>query len=177
MISGIISRLIVMVCGMLYPAYASYKVSQEQGRPGIYEIGLYCLLWVSFFRHSLPVSKPLQTSSSLGFRFTTRSRYSLSCGYCLQQQWARASFTDAFVHPQLMLREPEIDEMIARARDQGYTAVLQLGSRGLSYAANVVVQTAIKGAEVLPQAEPSHTLPEPAANESNDRRGTHHEHL
>ncbi|CAN7990525.1 unnamed protein product [Ixodes hexagonus] len=51
--------------------------------------------------------------------------------------------------------------MIARARDQGYTAVLQLGSRGLSYAANVVVQTAIKGHEVVT----SHVLRELAVRQ------------
>ena len=38
----------------------------------------------------------------------------------------------------------EIDSYIAKASDQGYTALLKIGSRGLNYATNIVVQTAIK---------------------------------
>lgn len=49
-----------------------------------------------------------------------------------------------FVHPALSRREAEIDEALARATEQGYTAVLQLGSKGVNYATNVLMQTAIK---------------------------------
>ena len=49
-----------------------------------------------------------------------------------------------FVHPALCKREAEIDEAISRATEQGYTAVLQLGSKGVNYATNVLMQTAIK---------------------------------
>lgn len=38
----------------------------------------------------------------------------------------------------------EIDDYIAKARDQGYNTVLQLGTKGLSYATAVVMQTALK---------------------------------
>jgi len=34
--------------------------------------------------------------------------------------------------------------MIDKASAQGYSAVLNLGSRGISYAANVLVSTAVK---------------------------------
>ena len=37
----------------------------------------------------------------------------------------------------------DIDEMIAHARNQSYTTLLKLGSRGLSYASQVVVKTAL----------------------------------
>lgn len=43
-----------------------------------------------------------------------------------------------------MLFFQEIDEYIAKARDQGYNTVLQLGTKGLSYATAVVMQTALK---------------------------------
>ncbi|GIY75516.1 receptor expression-enhancing protein 4 [Caerostris extrusa] len=56
-----------------------------------------------------------------------------------------------FVHPQLTKREKEIDDYIAKARDQGYNTVLQLGTKGLSYATAVVMQTALKGQETLVQ--------------------------
>ncbi|EEC13919.1 secreted protein, putative [Ixodes scapularis] len=172
MISGIISRLIVMVCGMLYPAYASYKAVKNKD---VREYMKWMMYWVVFALFTCVETFADILISWLPFYYEIKILFVL---WLLSPATMGSSILyRRFVHPQLMLREPEIDEMIARARDQGYTAVLQLGSRGLSYAANVVVQTAIKGAEVLPQAEPSHTLPEPAANESNDRRGTHHEQL
>lgn len=49
-----------------------------------------------------------------------------------------------FVHPALIRREAEIDEAIARATEQGYTAVLHLGTKGVNYATTVLMQTAIK---------------------------------
>lgn len=49
-----------------------------------------------------------------------------------------------FVHPALIRREAEIDEALARATEQGYTAVLHLGTKGVNYATTVLMQTAIK---------------------------------
>ena len=49
-----------------------------------------------------------------------------------------------FVHPALIRREAEIDEALARATEQGYSAVLHLGSKGVNYATTVLMQTAIK---------------------------------
>ena len=49
-----------------------------------------------------------------------------------------------FVHPWLTQREDHIDDYIARAKQQGYTTVVQLGTKGVNYATNVLMQTAIK---------------------------------
>lgn len=49
-----------------------------------------------------------------------------------------------FVHPALIRREAEIDDALARATEQGYTAVLHLGTKGVNYATTVLMQTAIK---------------------------------
>ena len=38
----------------------------------------------------------------------------------------------------------EIDEAIAQARTRGYSTLMTLGHKGLTYATNVVVKTAIK---------------------------------
>ncbi|KAK7496298.1 hypothetical protein BaRGS_00012463 [Batillaria attramentaria] len=50
-----------------------------------------------------------------------------------------------FVHPSLARREKDIDEMIAQAQNQSYRTLLSLGTRGLTYASKVVVQTALMG--------------------------------
>lgn len=49
-----------------------------------------------------------------------------------------------FVHPMLAKREKEIDEYINQAKEKGATAVIQLGSKGVNYATNVILQTALK---------------------------------
>jgi len=38
----------------------------------------------------------------------------------------------------------EIDEYLARAKEQGYHTVLNLGSKGVTYATTVLMQTALK---------------------------------
>lgn len=38
----------------------------------------------------------------------------------------------------------EIDSCIAKASEQGYSAIVTLGSKGISYATNVLVTTAVK---------------------------------
>ncbi|KAK3858153.1 hypothetical protein Pcinc_035636 [Petrolisthes cinctipes] len=50
-----------------------------------------------------------------------------------------------FVHPWLARREEDIDQCIAQARQQGYSTVVQLGTKGVNYATTVLMQTAIKG--------------------------------
>lgn len=57
-----------------------------------------------------------------------------------------------FVHPALCRREQEIDEYIAKAKDQGYHTVLNLGTKGVNYATTVIMQTAIKNLN-LPSPE------------------------
>ncbi|KYQ54149.1 Receptor expression-enhancing protein 1 [Trachymyrmex zeteki] len=54
-----------------------------------------------------------------------------------------------FVHPALIRREAEIDEALARATEQGYTAVLHLGTKGVNYATTVLMQTAIKNLPIV----------------------------
>lgn len=52
-----------------------------------------------------------------------------------------------FVHPWLARREEDIDQCIAQARQQGYSTVVQLGTKGVNYATTVLMQTAIKASD------------------------------
>nr|CAD7203111.1 unnamed protein product [Timema douglasi] len=54
-----------------------------------------------------------------------------------------------FVHPMLSRREQDIDECIAKAKEQGYHTVVQLGTKGMNYATTVLMQTAIKVSAAL----------------------------
>jgi len=64
-----------------------------------------------------------------------------------------------FVHPQLSKREKEIDSAIAKASEQGYSTFITLGTRGISYATNVLVSTAIKGqAKLVDHVKKSYSM-------------------
>ena len=63
----------------------------------------------------------------------------LFCTSCLLFPTFRTS-----VPEQKLVPFQEIDGYIMQASDKGYSAVISLGSKGLSYATNVVLSTAIK---------------------------------
>ncbi|KAK6635712.1 hypothetical protein RUM44_000966 [Polyplax serrata] len=72
-----------------------------------------------------------------------------------------------FVHPVLAKREQEIDDYIAKAKEQGYHTMLNLGSKGVTYATSLLMQTAIKGLPSLQMTPSSDFLPE-KRSESGD---------
>jgi receptor expression-enhancing protein 1/2/3/4 len=53
------------------------------------------------------------------------------------------------VHPMLISREKEIDELIEKTKQQGYSTFLQLFSSGFTYASNFFVNSAMKGQLLL----------------------------
>ena len=53
------------------------------------------------------------------------------------------------VHPMLISREKDIDDLIEKTKQQGYTTFLQLFSTGFQYASNLFVNSAIKGQSLL----------------------------
>ncbi|XP_064603990.1 receptor expression-enhancing protein 4-like isoform X2 [Liolophura sinensis] len=74
-----------------------------------------------------------------------------------------------FVHPQFSKREKEIDDYIAKASDKGYTTLISLGSKGITYATNVVLQTAIKGqSKLADQIRRSYSMSDIASSGSGD---------
>ncbi|CAK9800401.1 Receptor expression-enhancing protein 1 [Anthophora quadrimaculata] len=82
-----------------------------------------------------------------------------------------------FVHPALIRREAEIDEALARATEQGYTAVLHLGSKGVNYATTVLMQTAIKGGGgLVQQLKKSYSLSDLTGPKEDENRNTPHMH-
>ena len=53
------------------------------------------------------------------------------------------------VHPMLISREKEIDELIEKTKQQGYSTFLQLFSTGFNYASNLFVTSAMRGQDLL----------------------------
>ncbi|KAK2585974.1 hypothetical protein KPH14_010550 [Odynerus spinipes] len=148
MISSIVSRLVILVFGTLYPAYASYKAVRTQN---VKEYVKWMMYWIVFALFTCA-----ETFTDVFFSFWFPFYYEIKIILVL---WLLSPATKGssilyrrFVHPALTRREAEIDEALARATEQGYKAVLHLGTRGVNYATTVLMQTAIKN---LPGIIPS----------------------
>nr|XP_050867914.1 receptor expression-enhancing protein 2-like isoform X2 [Vespula vulgaris] len=136
-----------LVFGTLYPAYASYKAVRTQN---VKEYVKWMMYWIVFALFTCA-----ETFTDVFFSFWFPFYYEIKIILVL---WLLSPATKGssilyrrFVHPALTRREAEIDEALARATEQGYKAVLHLGTRGVNYATTVLMQTAIKGGGGLVQ--------------------------
>ncbi|KAI0242130.1 Receptor expression-enhancing protein 2 [Lamellibrachia satsuma] len=144
MVSALISRVIILVFGTLYPAYASYKAVKTKN---VKEYVKWMMYWIVFAFFTC-----IETFADI-FVAWIPFYYELKIVFVL---WLLSPATKGasiiyrkFIHQQLSKREKEIDSYIAKASDQGYSALLTIGSRGLNYATSIVVQTAIKGQSTI----------------------------
>jgi len=139
MISAIISRIVILLFGTLYPAYASYKAVKTKN---VKEYVKWMMYWIVFAFFTC-----LETFTDIflaWFPFYYEIKVILVIWLLSPATKGSSTLYRKFVHPMLTRREQEIDEYISQAKEKGYTAVLQLGSKGVNYATNVIMQTAIK---------------------------------
>ena len=54
-----------------------------------------------------------------------------------------------FIHPKLSQHEQEIDDYINQAKQKGYKAVIDVGTKTFDYASKLIVETAIKVSRLL----------------------------
>uniref|UniRef100_A0A671EWD3 Receptor expression-enhancing protein n=1 Tax=Rhinolophus ferrumequinum TaxID=59479 RepID=A0A671EWD3_RHIFE len=142
MVSWMICRLVVLVFGMLYPAYASYKAVKTKN---IREYVRWMMYWIVF---ALFMAVEIFTDIFISwFPFY----YELKMAFVL---WLLSPYTKGasllyrkFVHPSLSRHEKEIDTYIVQAKERSYETVLSVGKRGLNIAATAAVQAATKGTE------------------------------
>lgn len=144
MISIILSRIVIVVLGTLYPAYASYKAVKTKN---VKEYVKWMMYWIVFAGFICVETFADILISWLPFYYEIKIVFVI---------WLMAPATKGssiiyrkFIHPQLSKKEESIDAYISKVSEQGYSALLSLGTKGLSYAANIVVSTAIKGQSTL----------------------------
>uniref|UniRef100_A0A1Y1L252 Receptor expression-enhancing protein n=2 Tax=Photinus pyralis TaxID=7054 RepID=A0A1Y1L252_PHOPY len=139
MISSIISRLVILICGTLYPAYASYKAVRTKN---VKEYVKWMMYWIVF---ALFTCAETFTDVFLSwFPFYYEIKIILVIWLLSPATKGSSILYRKFVHPMLSKREHEIDEYIAKAKEQSYKQMLDLGSKGV----NVLMQTAIKSLPV-----------------------------
>ncbi|XP_071871585.1 uncharacterized protein isoform X3 [Bombus fervidus] len=173
MISSIISRLVILVFGNLYPAYASYKAVRTKN---VKEYVKWMMYWIVFALFTCA-----ETFTDVFFSFWFPFYYEIKTILVI---WLLSPATKGssilyrrFVHPALIRREAEIDDALARATEQGYSAVLHLGSKGVNYATTVLMQTAIKGGGGLVQhLKKSYSLSDLTGEKEDENRNTPHMH-
>ncbi|XP_048485611.1 receptor expression-enhancing protein 1 isoform X3 [Plutella xylostella] len=167
MISSIISRLVILVFGTLYPAYASYKAVRTKN---LKEYVKWMMYWIVF---ALFTCTETFTDVFLSwFPFYYEVKIVLVLWLLSPATKGSSILYRKFVHPALCRREQEIDEYIAKAKDQGYHTVLNLGTKGVNYATTVIMQTAIKGGGgLVQQLRKSYSLSDLTECEPRDERG------
>ncbi|XP_040459913.1 receptor expression-enhancing protein 2 isoform X1 [Falco naumanni] len=167
MVSWIISRLVVLIFGTLYPAYSSYKAVKTKN---VKEYVKWMMYWIVFaffttaetltdivlsWAERCPVygvfmamdERLNETQRRFPFYFELKIAFVI---------WLLSPYTKGssvlyrkFVHPTLSNKEKEIDEYITQARDKSYETMMRVGKRGLNLAANAAVTAAAKGQGVL----------------------------
>ncbi|KAH8400742.1 hypothetical protein KR009_000712 [Drosophila setifemur] len=135
-----------LFCGTLYPAYASYKAVRTKD---VKEYVKWMMYWIVFAFFTCIETFTDIFISWLPFYYEVK----VALVFWLLSPATKGSSTlyRKFVHPMLTRHEQEIDEYVNQAKERGYSAVLQLGSKGVNYATNVLMQTAIKGGGNLVQ--------------------------
>ncbi|KAM4036657.1 receptor expression-enhancing protein 2 isoform 1-T1 [Anomaloglossus baeobatrachus] len=144
MVSWVISRLVVLLFGTLYPAYSSYKAVKTKN---VKEYVKWMMYWIVFAFFSTAETLTDIILSWFPFYFELKIAFVI---------WLLSPYTKGssvlyrkFVHPTLSSKEKEIDEYIAQARDKSYETMMRVGKRGLNLAANAAVTAATKGQGVL----------------------------
>ncbi|XP_035828932.1 receptor expression-enhancing protein 1 [Aplysia californica] len=133
-----------LLFGTLYPAYASYKAVRTKN---VKEYVKWMMYWIVFALFCSIETFSDVFLSWLPFYYELKIIFVL---WMLSPMTKGSSFLfKKFVHPQLARREKDIDEMIEQASRQGYSTLLSLGTKGLSYASQVVMRTAIMGQSKL----------------------------
>lgn len=140
MISALISRLVILVCATLYPAYCSYKAVKTK------DIKLYVkwmMYWIVF-----ALFTSIETFTDIFVSFWCPFYYEFKILFVL---WLLLPIFKGsnylyrkVIHPYLSQKEQDIDEMIARAKDQGCSVLMDIGSKGVTLATNVIMNTAVK---------------------------------
>ncbi|XP_007477788.1 receptor expression-enhancing protein 1 isoform X5 [Monodelphis domestica] len=140
MVSWIISRLVVLLFGTLYPAYYSYKAVKSKD---IKEYVKWMMYWIIF-----ALFTTAETFTDI-FLCWFPFYYELKIAFVA---WLLSPYTKGssllyrkFVHPTLSSKEKEIDDCLVQAKDRSYDALVHFGKRGLNVAATAAVMAASKG--------------------------------
>nr|VZH99903.1 unnamed protein product [Spirometra erinaceieuropaei] len=144
MITVILSRVIIIAFGVLLPAYRSYKALKYRNVKNMVRLTMH---WIVF---SIFLAIEAVTDYVLAwFPFYYELKVFLVLYLALPFTQGSSIIYRKVIHPNLSKRETEIDEALMRATETGYSAVMEFGAKGLTYAASTVLTTAMKGQDLI----------------------------
>ncbi|XP_054909420.1 receptor expression-enhancing protein 1 isoform X2 [Poeciliopsis prolifica] len=168
MVSWIISRLVVLVFGTLYPAYSSYKAVKTKD---VREYVKWMMYWIIF---ALFTTVEVFTDMFLCW---LPFYYELKIAFVV---WLLSPYTKGssvlyrkFVHPTLSSKEKDIDEYICQAKDKSYDTLVHFGRKGLNVAATAAVMAAAKGQGVLSDRLRSFSMQDLSSYQSDPNQTGH----
>ncbi|XP_017332367.1 receptor expression-enhancing protein 3a [Ictalurus punctatus] len=155
MVSWIISRVVVLLFGTLYPAYYSYKAVRTKS---VKEYVRWMMYWIVFALYTVAETIadlsvawfPLYYELKMCVVIWLVSPYTRGAGLIFRK----------FLHPLLASREREIDDYIVQAKEKSYETMVNLGRQSLSVAASVAVTAAVKGQGAISERLRSFSIPD-----------------
>ncbi|GAU90841.1 hypothetical protein RvY_03203-2 [Ramazzottius varieornatus] len=136
MFSVLVSRIVILCLGILYPAYASYKAIRMKSPKDYVKWMMY---WVVF---SLFTAVETFTDVFLAFWFPFYYEIKILIVLWLMMPATRGSsiLYRKFVHPLLVENEQHLDAYIERAKLDSYSVFKEVSGFALQYMARFVVQ-------------------------------------
>ncbi|XP_014066244.1 receptor expression-enhancing protein 1 isoform X1 [Salmo salar] len=162
MVSWIISRLVVLIFGTLYPAYYSYKAVKSKD---VKEYVKWMMYWIIF-----ALFTTMETITDI-FICWVPFYYELKIAFVV---WLLSPYTKGssvlyrkFVHPTLSSKEKDIDDYLCQAKDKSYDTLVTFGRKGLNVAATAAVLAATKSQGVLSDRLRSFSMQDLSAYQSD----------
>ncbi|XP_063163648.1 receptor expression-enhancing protein 3 [Candoia aspera] len=169
MVSCIISRVVVLVFGMLYPAYYSYKAVKTKN---VKEYVRWMMYWIVFALYTITETVadlliswfPLYYELKIAFVIWLLSPYTRGASLIYRK----------FLHPLLSSKEREIDECIVQAKEHAYETMVNFGKQGLNLAATAAVTAAVKGQGAISEKLRSFSMHDLTAIPDDEPMGQRH---
>ncbi|KAJ1347807.1 hypothetical protein KIN20_002971 [Parelaphostrongylus tenuis] len=139
--SVVLSRIITLTAGTLYPAYKSYKAIRTKD---VREYVKWMMYWIVFALYSF-----VETLADIFISFWFPFYYQLKIVFIfwLLSPWTKGAsiLYRKWIHPTLCKHEQEIDAMLEQAKSESYNQLVRLGSRSLLCARDIVAEAALRG--------------------------------
>uniref|UniRef100_A0A914H5S6 Receptor expression-enhancing protein n=1 Tax=Globodera rostochiensis TaxID=31243 RepID=A0A914H5S6_GLORO len=141
-ISTLLSRVVILTAGTLYPVYRSYKAVRTKD---VKEYVKWMMYWIVF---GIFCAGEAVADILLSFWFPFYYELKIIFVFWLLSPWTRGAsiLYRNWVHPMFMKHEEEIDTFLEQAKNESYKQVVSLGTRSLACARDIVATAALRGA-------------------------------
>jgi len=166
MISVLMSRIVILTAGTLYPAYRSYKAVRTKD---VREYVKWMMYWIVF---ALFCFAEALADVFVSFWFPFYYELKIMFVIWLLSPWTKGAsiLYRKWVHPTLSKNERQIDAMLEHAKNESYNQVVSLGSKGLICARDIVATAALRGQmQLVQQIQRSYSMNDVSRRETESQ--------